>query len=70
MVVDCHTRYYHNYSIQEAQNTTAQREYYNTEVPNYIHVLESCFVERALCVYFETQLCLSQFVFAYYGFSH
>ncbi|KAJ7225287.1 hypothetical protein GGX14DRAFT_349519 [Mycena pura] len=55
----CHTRYYHNYSVQEAHNPAAQREYYSTEIPNYIHVFESCYVERALCVYFETQLCLS-----------
>ncbi|KAJ6478621.1 hypothetical protein C8R47DRAFT_639257 [Mycena vitilis] len=56
---NCHTRYYHNYSVHEAKGPTAEREYYSTEVPDYIHVLESCYVERALCLYFETQLCLS-----------
>ncbi|KAJ7486073.1 hypothetical protein B0H11DRAFT_1721890, partial [Mycena galericulata] len=61
----CNTRYYHNYYVCEAQSSTAQRQYYQPEtvdaplMPNYIHVFESCYVERELCVYFETQLCLS-----------
>ncbi|KAJ7610762.1 hypothetical protein B0H17DRAFT_1153591 [Mycena rosella] len=62
----CHTRYYHNYFVQEAHNVTAQREYYKPvspetapSIPNYIHVFESCYVEQALCVFFESQLSMS-----------
>ncbi|KAJ7492057.1 hypothetical protein FB451DRAFT_1021989, partial [Mycena latifolia] len=62
----CHTRYYHNYYVHEAHNPTAQRQYYGPQsaseghtISNYIHVLESCYVEWALCVYFEMQLCIS-----------
>ncbi|KAJ7688031.1 hypothetical protein B0H17DRAFT_938814 [Mycena rosella] len=66
----CHTCYYHNYFVQEAHNTAAQREYYrptsagaSPAMPKYIHVFESCFVEHALCVYFKSQLCISQSAF-------
>ncbi|KAJ7168262.1 hypothetical protein C8R43DRAFT_876677, partial [Mycena crocata] len=58
----CSTRYYHNYSVQEVANTSACRTYYlgpKFQVPEYIHVFESSFVERALCTYFESELCLS-----------
>ncbi|KAJ7139316.1 hypothetical protein C8R44DRAFT_827942 [Mycena epipterygia] len=55
----CKTRFYHNYSVNGAKDPAAQREYYNEAIPEYIHVFESCYVERALCVYFETQLYLS-----------
>ncbi|KAJ7614703.1 hypothetical protein DFH06DRAFT_1013800 [Mycena polygramma] len=52
----CHTRYYPNYSVREAKNPTAQREYYDSSIPHFIHVTESSFVERQLCVYFEMQM--------------
>ncbi|KAJ7336318.1 hypothetical protein DFH08DRAFT_706356, partial [Mycena albidolilacea] len=55
----CHTRYYHNYSVSEAENPEAQRQYYAVEVPKYIHVFESCYVEQELCHYFGSQLCLN-----------
>ncbi|KAJ6620691.1 hypothetical protein B0H10DRAFT_1945765 [Mycena sp. CBHHK59/15] len=55
----CFTRYYPNYSVQEAQNTTSRQEYYTTAVPDFIHVTESSFVESKLCVYFEMQMAMS-----------
>ncbi|KAJ7353474.1 hypothetical protein DFH08DRAFT_805022 [Mycena albidolilacea] len=58
--LDCHTRYYHNYSVKDAEtNPMARQEYYGPQIPEFIHVFESCYVERALCVFFETELCLS-----------
>jgi hypothetical protein len=56
----CHTRYYHNYSVSDAENPDARRQYYAVEVPKYIHVFESCYVEQELCHYFGSQLCLNQ----------
>ncbi|KAJ7178518.1 hypothetical protein C8R43DRAFT_833145, partial [Mycena crocata] len=55
---DCNTRYYHNYYVNEAHNSTARQEYYSSEIPD-LHVFESCFIDRALCLYIENQLCLS-----------
>ncbi|KAJ7220636.1 hypothetical protein GGX14DRAFT_354323 [Mycena pura] len=55
----CYTRYYHNYSVQNASDPASQRVYYTTDIPEIIHVTESCFVERKLCVYFETQMAVS-----------
>ncbi|KAJ7202758.1 hypothetical protein GGX14DRAFT_369989, partial [Mycena pura] len=50
---------YHNYSVQNASDPGSQRVYYKTDIPEFIHVTESCFVERELCVYFETQMAVS-----------
>ncbi|KAJ7178701.1 hypothetical protein C8R43DRAFT_942315 [Mycena crocata] len=35
---DCNTRYYHNYYVNEAHNSTARREYYSSEMPDHLHV--------------------------------
>jgi hypothetical protein len=56
----CHTRYYHNYSVSEAENPDAQCQYYAVEVPTYIHVFEPCYVKQELCHYFGCQLCPNQ----------
>lgn len=61
---DCLTRYYHNYSVQHAGHPHSKREYYGG-VPDPIHVAEHSFVERALCIYFETQMAFSQWVFLF-----
>ncbi|KAJ7221442.1 hypothetical protein GGX14DRAFT_353507, partial [Mycena pura] len=55
----CHTRYYPNYFVRNAENTTACREYYDSSVPEFIHVTESSFAERKLCVYFEMQMAMT-----------
>ncbi|KAF7364569.1 hypothetical protein MVEN_00325900 [Mycena venus] len=57
--IDCHTRYYPNYFVQQASNPAAMREYYNSAVPQFIHVTESSFVERQLCEYFEMQMAVT-----------
>ncbi|KAJ6452367.1 hypothetical protein DFH09DRAFT_1509552 [Mycena vulgaris] len=56
----CLTRYYPNYSVFEAQNTTSRREYYSADMPIFIHVTESSFIEPQLCSYFANQMALSQ----------
>ncbi|KAJ7623919.1 hypothetical protein DFH06DRAFT_1340239 [Mycena polygramma] len=55
----CHTRYFHNYFVQEAQKPTAVREYYTSSVPEFIHVTTASFVESKLCVYIEMQMALT-----------
>ncbi|KAJ7498852.1 hypothetical protein FB451DRAFT_1347307 [Mycena latifolia] len=55
----CYTRYYPNYSVFEAQNTASRREYYSSDIPSFIHVTESSFMEPQLCTYFATQMALS-----------
>ncbi|KAJ7234697.1 hypothetical protein C8J57DRAFT_1089536, partial [Mycena rebaudengoi] len=55
----CHTRYYNNYSVEQASNPSAQRQYYNHDMPRFIHVFETCFVELQLCTYFEVQMALA-----------
>jgi hypothetical protein len=57
--VECSTRYYHDYSVQHASNSNARREYYGG-VPEYMHITESSFMERALCVHNEMQMVFSQ----------
>ncbi|KAJ7105049.1 hypothetical protein C8R43DRAFT_906802 [Mycena crocata] len=55
----CHTRYYHNYSVKDASAKDATREYYNEDMPTFIHVTEASFVENQLCIYFEQQMAIS-----------
>ncbi|KAJ7178438.1 hypothetical protein C8R43DRAFT_872162, partial [Mycena crocata] len=56
----CLTRYYHNYSVEHAANQNTRREYYKEEdVPTLIHVTETSFVEKQLCIYFEKQMAIS-----------
>ncbi|KAJ6610489.1 hypothetical protein B0H10DRAFT_1953841 [Mycena sp. CBHHK59/15] len=63
---NCYTQYYYNYFAQEVNNPTACQEHYKPQppelpqIPNCIHIFKSCYVEHALCFYFEMQLCLSQ----------
>ncbi|KAJ7227497.1 hypothetical protein GGX14DRAFT_347217 [Mycena pura] len=54
----CHTRYYHNYSVEKASDPTARRIYYSEDIPTFIHVTETCLVEKNLCVYFEKQMAV------------
>jgi len=54
----CFTRYYRDYSVQHAHKPNSRREYYG-ETPQFIHVAEHSFVERALCVHFEMQMAFS-----------
>lgn len=58
----CFTRYYHNYSVQKASDPLARNVYYDEDVPPFIHVTDTCFIEKQLCVYFETQMAISQYV--------
>jgi hypothetical protein len=55
----CHTRYYHDYSIQHAAQPNARRKYYG-QIPDYIHIAEHSFMERTLCVHFEMQMAFLQ----------
>ncbi|KAJ7323238.1 hypothetical protein DFH08DRAFT_711918, partial [Mycena albidolilacea] len=54
----CHIRYYDNYFVRNASQETAQREYYTHEVPQFIHLTESTYVEPALCWFFTVQMAL------------
>ncbi|KAJ7169095.1 hypothetical protein C8R43DRAFT_876347, partial [Mycena crocata] len=56
---ECCTHYYPNYFVQAAENVAAQREYYDSSVPNYIHVAQTSYVETQLCVYFEMQMAMT-----------
>lgn len=58
---ECHTRYYHNYSITNASAPDPQRVYYK-EQSNILHVFEHSFVERDLCHFFEAEMALAQYV--------
>ncbi|KAJ6609392.1 hypothetical protein B0H10DRAFT_1813877, partial [Mycena sp. CBHHK59/15] len=55
----CNTRYFPNYFVQEAHNTTACREYYDSSVPEFIHVTTTSYVESKLCVYIEMQMAMT-----------
>ncbi|KAJ7821975.1 hypothetical protein B0H13DRAFT_365352 [Mycena leptocephala] len=55
----CFTRYYHNYHVPKTSEQSLRNVYYSTEVPAIIHVTESCFVEKELCLYFEAQMAIS-----------
>ncbi|KAJ7016595.1 hypothetical protein C8F04DRAFT_506465 [Mycena alexandri] len=55
----CSTRYYHNYFVKDASQASARREYYDSSVPQIIHVTETSFFESQLCVYFETQMAMT-----------
>lgn len=52
----CHTRYYPCYSVKDAVNDNSERIFYPGPIPDIIHVTESCFVERELIIFFETQM--------------
>ncbi|KAJ7271869.1 hypothetical protein B0H12DRAFT_991701, partial [Mycena haematopus] len=54
----CHIRYYNNYFIRQASDVSAQREYYSQELPKFIHVTESTYVEPALASFFTIQMAL------------
>ncbi|KAJ6475036.1 hypothetical protein C8R47DRAFT_1293375, partial [Mycena vitilis] len=54
----CLTRYYHNYSVQNAASESAERTYY-TEQSNILHVFEHSFVEGDLCRFFEAEMALA-----------
>ncbi|KAJ7858746.1 hypothetical protein B0H13DRAFT_2571333, partial [Mycena leptocephala] len=54
----CHIRYYNNYFVRDASQETAHREYYSQEVPKFIHLTESTYVEPALCQFFTFQMAL------------
>ncbi|KAJ7126410.1 hypothetical protein C8R43DRAFT_1134993 [Mycena crocata] len=47
----CHTRYYNNYFVRDAKEPTAKRQYYSDEIPKFIHVTETSFVDPELCAY-------------------
>ncbi|KAJ7918548.1 hypothetical protein B0H13DRAFT_1607201, partial [Mycena leptocephala] len=51
---ECSTHYYHNYYVSNARNI-----YYDEQVPAIIHVMDTCFVETELCLYFEAQMAIS-----------
>lgn len=59
---DCHTRFYHNYSVADASQPDARRTYYAGIIPEFIHVTETAYVECALCLYFEAEMSFTQFV--------
>ncbi|KAJ7440907.1 hypothetical protein B0H11DRAFT_1750236, partial [Mycena galericulata] len=55
----CHTRYFPNYFVHEAEKATARREYYDSAVPEYIHVTTTSYLERQLCAYIELQMAMA-----------
>ncbi|KAJ7334052.1 hypothetical protein DFH08DRAFT_785131 [Mycena albidolilacea] len=65
----CKTRYYPNYFVQGEELVEPgregatcpeyHREYYDSSVPEFIHVTESSFVESKLCVYIEIQMAMT-----------
>ena len=48
--------------MQRAKDSDSRREYYDSVVPEFIHVTETSFVERELCGVFEMQMCKTQYV--------
>ncbi|KAJ7439728.1 hypothetical protein B0H11DRAFT_1687812, partial [Mycena galericulata] len=55
----CHTRYYNNYFVRNASESSAKREYYSQDMPQLIHLTESTYVEPDLCRYFGFQMAQS-----------
>ncbi|KAJ7131748.1 hypothetical protein C8R43DRAFT_895691 [Mycena crocata] len=56
----CHTRYYNNYFVRDAKEPTAKRQYYSDEIPKFIHVTETSFVDPELCAYIRVQMAIAQ----------
>lgn len=61
----CLTRYYPDWYVHNAQSEDSvrvyyDRSYYEKGVPEIIHVHESAFVDRSLCLFFENEMMLSQ----------
>jgi hypothetical protein len=48
--------------VQGASDPASRREYYDSVLPEFIHVTETSFVERELCGVFEMQMCKTQYV--------
>ncbi|KAJ6513125.1 hypothetical protein C8R45DRAFT_335057 [Mycena sanguinolenta] len=59
VVVACRTRYYNNYFIHEASGPESRRQYYSEEVPTFIHVHETSYVDVDLCKYFSMEMALA-----------
>ncbi|KAJ7688149.1 hypothetical protein B0H17DRAFT_1135801 [Mycena rosella] len=57
--LECLTRYYHNYSVQNASAPDSERVYYE-QTSNMLHVFEHSFVERELCHLFEAEMAVAQ----------
>ncbi|KAJ6476418.1 hypothetical protein C8R45DRAFT_379283 [Mycena sanguinolenta] len=55
----CRTRYYNNYFIHEASGPESRRQYYSEEVPTFIHVHETSYVDVDLCKYFSMEMALA-----------
>ncbi|KAJ7116818.1 hypothetical protein C8R43DRAFT_902319 [Mycena crocata] len=56
----CRTRYYNNYFVCDAKEPTAKRQYYSEEIPKFIHVTETSFVDPELCTYIRVQMAIAQ----------
>ncbi|KAF9006349.1 hypothetical protein BDZ89DRAFT_1025657 [Hymenopellis radicata] len=54
----CLTRYHATYSVTNAENPHATRDFYLHQ-GSFVHVYETVFVEDALCDFFEQQMCHS-----------
>ncbi|KAJ6561919.1 hypothetical protein B0H19DRAFT_1143016 [Mycena capillaripes] len=63
----CRTRYYPNYFVQGEEAVPGPddpgqayyREYYDSSVPEFIHVTTSSYVESKLCTYIEMQMAMT-----------
>ncbi|KAJ7125554.1 hypothetical protein C8R43DRAFT_898602, partial [Mycena crocata] len=55
----CQTRYYNNYFVHQASKVDARRQYYSEEVPTYIHIHETSYIDTELCKYFSLEMALS-----------
>ncbi|KAJ7691267.1 hypothetical protein B0H17DRAFT_1133798 [Mycena rosella] len=42
----------HEHKLEHASDPSARRTYYDEDVPEFIHVTDTCFVERRLCIFF------------------
>lgn len=60
--IACHTRFHPNYYVKDASREDSVREWYDSAVPEFIHITQKTFVESKLCEYFEYQMAMTQCV--------
>lgn len=60
--LDCNTRYYPNYYVQNARSPDAVRIYYNTPI-NYIQSSQHFYIASSLCELFATMMVTSWYAF-------
>lgn len=62
--LDCKTRYYYNYKVTRASDINSKRQYYTTDIPEYIEVTDHMYVDKRFCEYVRLELSVSGYAFS------